>query len=303
MLEITVCATVLKELITPQSLLLADEKVRELSNGLSQHKIVLSDELNKQYVNYCKENGLPVEQMQLFIAKYANIESKCRIVNGDGCTKFKKELNPYLKALKSTCYESADKIILSEHSKLDKKDLASCGIELIRKSETKIDKAINSYTKYTFPIISWKVSKDEDSKELGKWLGRIIEQEESFVIYDNYFGDPDNIKNFKKYVLKYIPKTSDITIVTMETGNIKKQDIITELKNTFYRDWNIEVFLAKSKAENHPRVISMPTCTIHLDRGLSTFGKAGKTFSSSISIKRNEKNNGYRNDIGAKIFP
>lgn len=47
----------------------------------------------------------------------------------------------------------------------------------------------------------------------------------------------------------------------------------------------------------------MPHYTIELDRGLSTFGKMGKTFSSSITIKRNDVVNAYRNDVGVKIFP
>lgn len=303
MLELTVCVTLLKGLIMPQSMLLADNDTRRLANGISQHKIVISEELKEQYLNYCQENEIPVEHMKLFLAKYMNIESKCCIVDVGECTKFKNETNPYLKALKNTCYKSQDKIILSDHSKLNKTDLASQGIELIRKNETNIDVSFNSYTKYTFPIVTWRISKDEDSKELGAWLGRIIKEEDSFVIYDNYFGDPNNIKNFKKYVLKYIPKNKDITIVTIETNDIKKQDITEELKKELYKDWNIEVYLAKNKIENHPRVISMPHCTIELDRGLSTFGKEGKTFSSSVTIRRNEIYNAYRNDVGTKIFP
>lgn len=94
-----------------------------------------------------------------------------------------------------------------------------------------------------------------------------------------------------------------ITIVTTETDNIKKQDIISEFQNGYYRDWDIEIYLAKNKSENHPRVISMPHYTIELDRGLSTLGKKGKTFSSSITIKSNEVVNAYRNDVGVKIFP
>lgn len=47
----------------------------------------------------------------------------------------------------------------------------------------------------------------------------------------------------------------------------------------------------------------MPHYTIELDRGLSTFCKKGKIFSSSITIKRNAVVNAYRNDVGVKILP
>lgn len=47
----------------------------------------------------------------------------------------------------------------------------------------------------------------------------------------------------------------------------------------------------------------MPHYTIELDRGLSTFGKMGKIFSSSITIKGNAVVNAYRNDVRVKISP
>lgn len=303
MLELALCATVLKDLISPECSLFMNSEKAKLAEGINQHRILLSNELKEQYINFFKENGLEVDHIQQFFAQCINVQQKCTIVNTEGCTEFNGESNMYLKALKNTCYRSYDRILISDHSKLNKVDLNRHGIELIRKNETDIDKSFNTYTKYTFPIITWKVSKDEDSKKLGEWLGRIIENEESFVIYDNYIGDSDNIKNFKKYILKYISKGKSITIVTTETDNIKKQDIISEFQNGYYRDWDIEIYLAKNKSENHPRVISMPHYTIELDRGLSTFGKKGKTFSSSITIKSNEVVNAYRNDVGVKIFP
>ena len=51
MLELTVCVTLLKDLIMTQSMLLVDNGTRRLANGISQHKIVISEELKEQYLN------------------------------------------------------------------------------------------------------------------------------------------------------------------------------------------------------------------------------------------------------------
>lgn len=82
--------------------------------------------------------------------------------------------------------------------------------------------------------------------------------------------------------------------------NIVESDIVTAFQKQDYSKWNVEVYLVKSKKENHPRVISTPTHTIFLDRGLSTFGK---TFSSLLTIRENKNNDWYRRPVAKKIFP
>lgn len=304
MLEITVCMTVLKNLLEKDLLIDGTQEEYEMLQKILQHKIVLSDELNESYMSYCAENHINVERLQQFLVKIINNEEQCRILSGnDRNNKFSKETNVYLRALKNACYDSKDRVLISEHSKLNKVSLQSVGIEMVRKDEMSIEKDKNLFTQYTFPITAYMIKENEDSKELAAWIGRILRQEKSFAIYDNYFTSAENIKNFNRYVLKYIPEKSDIIIVTTETENIVESDIVTVFQGQDYSKWNVEVYLVKSKKESHARVISTPTYTILLDRGLSTFGKSGKTFSSLLTIKKNENYDWYRRPVAKKIFP
>lgn len=303
MLEITVCMTILKELLGIE-LLGAAADARELAQKIFQHRLVLSYELNKSYMEYCNQNGIDCERIQHYLEKIVTNKEESRIINTEEYQdKFTGESNSYLRALKNTCYSSNDRILLSEHSKLNVGTLHTEGIELIRKEELEIEKNRNSFTKYTFPIVSYQINEGESSKELSSWIGRILEQEKSFVIYDNYFADHENIKNFRKYILRYIPKGADIVIVMAETENIKKADIVRIIAAQDYGQWNVEVYLVKSKKDSHPRVIATPTYSIYLDRGISTFGRQGKTFSSLLAISKNKQCGWYRRSVEEKIFP
>lgn len=300
MLEITVCMTILKKMQNIS--LVANKEENELALKIKQHKIILSSELFDCYGKYCNENNVPEIVLQFLIA---NIDKgHCRMLKGNEVKdKFSTETNPYIKALKNACISSEDKILLSDSQKLDKRKLKAEGIELVRKEEMSIERDLNLFTKYTFPISLYPIARGMDSKELGEWLGRILRTEKSFVIYDNYFGDKDNIKNFQKYVLKYIPEKSEISIITTETENIKREQIKEEMKKELYKKWNIEVYLAKSKKDNHPRVISMKQYNIFMDMGMTTFGKKGKTYSSMLTIMRNQEGEWYRKPISEQIFP
>ena len=303
MLEITVCMTVLKELLGTEVMGATFEE-RELAQKILQHKLVLSYELNKNYMEYCDQNNIDKERVQNFLTSISTNEEQCRILNGEEHQdKFKRESNSYLRALKNTCYGSKDRVLLSEHSKLNVGILHDAGIELVRKDEMEIEKSRNLFTKYTFPIVSYQIKEKESSKELATWLGRILQQEKSFVIYDNYFADQENIKNFRKYVLRYIPEEAEIVIVTAETESIKAADIVSTIAVQDFGQRNIEVYLVKSKKENHPRAIITPTYSIYLDRGISTFGRRGETFSSLLSIRKNKDCDWYRQPVGEKIFP
>lgn len=303
MLEITVCMTILKELLGTE-LMDASMEEREIAEKILQHKIVLSYELSEHYMQYCDQNNINRDRVQHFLASVSTNAEQCRMLNGEEQQdKFKREANSYLRILKNTCYGSKDRVLLSEHSKLNANILHDEGIELIRKDEMDIEKNRNLFTKYTFPIISYQIKEKENSKELAAWLGRILQQEKSFVIYDNYFADKENIKNFRKYILKYIPKGAEIVIATAETENIKKTDIVSAIAAQDYSQWHLEVYLVKSKKESHPRAIITPTYSIYLDRGISTFGRQGESFSSLLSIKKNKQCDWYRQPIGQKIFP
>lgn len=303
MLEITVCMTVLKDLIGKE-LLLASTDEQEYVQKIFQHRIVLSQELNEGYIKYCQENHINVDKMQQFLASIIGNQEQCRILTVEELSnKFVNETNSYLRALKNVCISSKDKVLISGHSKLKKEELMKNGMCLINKKQMNIKAERNIFTKYTFPIIAYGIEEGEKSRELASWLGRLLKQEKSFVIYDNYFRESDNIKNFKKYILKYIQKGADVMIVTLAESESEKKQIVEELSKVEYNNWKMELYLARNKKESHARVISTPNYSIYLDRGLSTFGRAGKTFASLITIKREKEFDAYRRKIGEKIFP
>lgn len=143
MLEITVCMTILKELLGTE-LMDASMEEREIAEKVLQHKIVLSYELSEHYMQYCDQNNINRDRVQHFLASVSTNAEQCRMLNGEEQQdKFKREANSYLRILKNTCYGSKDRVLLSEHSKLNANILHDEGIELIRKDEMDIEKNRN----------------------------------------------------------------------------------------------------------------------------------------------------------------
>ena len=304
MLTVTVGITILKDLLKI-SLLEATEEQVELWKRISQHKIALSLELQDQYIKYCEEklNSADLDGIQTFLAYVSTSEDMSVLIN---CCKKESmiEKDEYLDALLSVCINTDDRILLGNKSKINKSIIEKKHIQVFEKSDIMdIDTSRNIFTMYTFPVIDHQISQNEDSKELGKWIGRILKGQKEFSIYDNYIGTDNNIKNFRKYILKYIPPNSTISIITIETDTVKDADLAKEFAKEFYKKWNIEVLLAKNKKESHARVIVMPEYTISLDKGIQTFGSRGKTESSMITIKKSRLDNHYVLKIGKKIYP
>ena len=304
MLTVTVGITILKELLRPVLFETTAEQ-RELWGRISQHRLALSLELQDQYVKYCEEKlGVGYSDlMQTFLASIAASQDTVAMITPR--SKLQKLANDdYLDALLSVCVNTEERILLGDKSKINKNIITKNHIQLLEKTELlNIDDSRNIFTMFTFPISGYQISKDEDSKELGQWIGRILKSQNEFTIYDNYIGTDVNIKNFQKYILKYIPIQSNIMIVTIETDSIKEADLKEEFAKDYYKHWNIEVYVAGNKRESHPRVIVMPEYTICLDKGIQTFGVKGKTESSMITIKQSNLMQHYAVKNAKKIYP
>ena len=304
MLTVTVGITILKELMA-DTLLDATAEQQEIWRRVSQHKIAVSEDLVKQYIEYCEEKLEPVytERIQLFLSNIIGNKERCLMVNPQKkAVQF--EDDKYLNKLVEVCVNTKDRILLDEQSKIRKTTIEKNNIQLFEKKDMmNIDLSRNIFTMFTFPVISHQISPNEDSKKLGQWIGRILSSQKEFTIYDNYIGTSSNIKNLQKYILKYIPENSYISIITIETEKVKENDLKKEFSKDFYKKWNIEVFLVKNKKESHPRVISMPEYQIILDKGIQTFGVNGKTESSMITIKQSDFENRYFIKTTKKIYP
>ena len=304
MLTVTVGITILKELLR-SSLFEATAEQQELWRRISQHRLALSLELQDQYVKYCEEKlgGGYSDLIQTFLAFITASQDMSVMVTPR--SKLQKLANDaYLDALLSVCVNTEERILLGDKSKINKHIITKNHIQLLEKTELlNIDDSRNIFTMFTFPISGHQISKDEDSRELGQWIGRILKSQNEFTIYDNYIGTDVNIKNFQKYILKYIPIQSNIMIVTIETDSIKEADLKEEFAKDYYKHWNIEVYVAGNKRESHPRVIVMPEYTICLDKGIQTFGVKGKTESSMITITQSSLMKHYEVKNAKKIYP
>lgn len=304
MLTITVGITILKDLLKT-SLLEASKEQIELWKRISQHKIALSLELQEQYIKYCEEKmgAMELEQMRTFLASILVSQDMTEMITiHNKSVQLVKD--DYLDALLSVCLNTDDRILLGNKSKINKNIIDKKNIQIFEKKDImNIDTSRNVFTMYTVPIICYQIKRNESSKELGAWIGRILRGQKEFTIYDNYIGTSTNIKNFKNYILKYIPHHSGISIITIETDKVKETDLKAEFAKEFYKKWSIEVFVAKNKKESHPRVIVMPNYAISLDKGIQTFGTNGKTESSAITIKENSLDNHYIVKNTKKIYP
>lgn len=304
MLTVTVGISILKDLLK-LSLLEAPKEQTELWSRISQHKIALSLELQNQYIKYCEEklDAMYLDRMQTFLAFISTSQDMSVLLTPHN-KPLQMNKDDYLEALLSVCINTEDRILLENKSKIHKNTIVRNRIQLFEKKEI-MDIAIskNVFTMYTFPISCHQIRQNEDSKELAQWIGRILKGQKEFTIYDNYIGTSSNIKNFQKYILKYIPLHSEISIITIETETVKETDLKEEFSKDFYKQWNIEVFVARNKKESHPRVIVMPKYMISLDKGIQTFGINGRTESSMLTIKESSFGNQYVAKTFRRIYP
>lgn len=289
MLEITICVSILKEMQSC-SLTNVSDDVFELERRLRQHTMVISQELQSEYLNYFRQNNLNIDWLKQYLLRRMDTHRILSVNKGNKT--FSHGIDSYLDAILNTCFASKDKLLLSENTKIKNDDLKKAGIERLGMKQI-LDKSVdNTFTKYTLPIINYCVKEGQDSKELAEWLGRFIECGSYYTLYDNYFSEKDNLKNFKKYVLKYIPKGSEVEVNTLVEDDKARLNLESQLK-TQYPEWKISVRRVSSKKDSHARILRNELYTMNIDRGLSVFGRDGKTFASIITISESELLNRY----------
>lgn len=92
----------------------------------------------------------------------------------------------------------------------------------------------------------------------------------------------------KKYILKYIEAGVDIEIYSLKHEEYPEQRIRDEFAEDYYKKWKLSVYLVNSKRTLHARSIQGAKYIIQIDRGLSVFGRDGKTFQTWINIFENK---------------
>lgn len=286
MLEITLEHAILKK-CNVDTTIMGEEEINFLKK-INQHTIVVSEELMKyEEEEFGKESLLDKEWYRQFIMHKINCKKTAKIIEEVKDKFCSEKLNEYQNHIVNLCLSSYDKILLTDSSKL--LSLKKVAIEKLSYDMIMSNKLNNTFTKYTVPI-NGCIEEGQESKEFGEWIGRFIEGANYIEIHDNYICTPDNIKSFNKYILKYIAEHAEVNIYTIETSDICKEDLMREFQNEKYQKWKLRVFLVKLKKEHHDRVIVTDKYVIQMGRGMSTYGRNGKTFQTLINIyNSNEK--------------
>lgn len=146
----------------------------------------------------------------------------------------------------------------------------------------------NGFSMYTLPVNGKFISEGEDSGFIARWLGRFLKEEKYIQIFDSYLLTKDGISNLKKYILKYMEKDADIEIYSLKHEDYSIQQIVEKFRDGFYSKWKFSVYLVKDKKTLHARSIQGSKYIIQTDRGVSVFGKNGKTYQTIISILENK---------------
>lgn len=278
MLEITLEHSILKRCNIDTATMGKDEI--NFLNKISQHTIVVSEELMNYEVGEF-ESELDKEWYKQFIMDKIMCKKKAKIIDGVNEKFCNKKLNKYQNYIINLCMSSYDKILLTDSSKL--LSIKNVVIDKISYKMIMSKELNNNFTRYTLPINAC-IEEGQESKKIGEWIGRFIKGANYIQIHDNFICSSDDIKSFKKYILKYIAESVDVEIYTIETDNISREDIVNEFKKEIYQKWKLSVFLLNSKMEHHDRVMVTDKYVIQIGRGVSGYGRGGKTFQTLINI-------------------
>lgn len=293
MLEITLEHTIWEKYMEAQVFPNSEEK--EFLRRIDQHTIIVSDVLlDLEEKKFAGQSGLE-ELFKTFIANFNQSEINAKFIDVVNASYSTNKLDEYQNYIVNLCLASDDKILLTNSRKI--LSMKSSPVNSISYDMVMGNKVDNIFSKYTLPIHT-NINKGEESKKHAEWLGRFFKGEKYIEIHDNYICSLDNIKNFKKYILKYIEENADVDIYTIVTDNISREDIKREFEKEEYHKWNLSVFLAPSKKEHHARDIVTNKYVIRMDRGISAFGNNGEMFQSLIDIYdiKEKQYNGYGKD-------
>ena len=156
--------------------------------------------------------------------------------------------------------ETEDRVILMEPKRrMNQAIMNKLGISLFDVKDINDASGNNLFSMYTLPVNGKSVSEGEGSRKIAKWLGRFLKEE-----------------------------NADVEIYSLKHEGLSEQQIKDKFSEEGYRRWKFSIFLVKSKKELHARSIQGTKYIIQIDRGLSVFGRDGKTFQTLISIYENK---------------
>lgn len=291
-LDITLSYTIIEFFLENLNEFEANNIGLRILQAIQQHYINLTYELEDNYDKYFQNKRMDLLDMyRTFISNIITTNEYSKLI--EELPEYN-EINTlvndgYYKNLLSVCFNSSDKILLSDDNCPYDSKLIDLGITKVRNNEILDVNSNNIFNFYVLPIFARRITVGLPSSVIGKWIGRYLENETDIEIIDGYIYQ--NIDNFNEYFLKYIKHGANIKIYTIIDRGCTKTDIINEFKSSKYLLWRIEVFIISSKKEQHARNIFTNNYYIHLEKGMNIFGKDGFTYQSDVTV-------GFRRDAG-----
>lgn len=186
------------------------------------------------------------------------------------------------------CKKTEDKMILMESKRrIGVKYINKFGISVFDSADINDAGGNNLFSMYTLPVNGKSISEGEDSKFVAEWLGRFLGKEEYIQIFDSYLLTKEGIDYLKKYILKYVKANADIEIYSLKKEDFSEQQIKDMFEGENFKNWKFSIYIVENKKDLHARSIQGSKYIIQIDRGLSVFGRAGKTFQTTVSIFEN----------------
>ena len=256
---------------------------------IRQHRMVLSERLMEFYEKYFEKKGQGwLEWYQGLCTDVFYTTERSQILDSERGQEYIKE-NPYHNELIRLCRKTEDKIILLEPKrKLDKNIIKKLDIGVFDSKDVMDVSGNNAFSMYTLPVNGKSISEGEDSKAISKWLGRFLQEENYIQIFDNYLLTKEGIAYLKNYILRYVQDGAQINIYScLNDSDLNEQQVKQIFQEDYYKKWMFSIWLVKSKKDSHARSIEGSKYIIQIDRGLSVFGRSGKTFQTVINIFQN----------------
>lgn len=288
MIDVVVCYSILEKCKSIDAFS-SDTELVKMVIRLRQHRMVVSELLMEHYEEYFQKKSPEwLEWYRNYCTDIFYTKERAAIRKPRSQKTYIKE-NKYLNELTALCMETADKIMLIEPKrKMDMAYAKSLGISLFDSTDISDASGNNLFSMYTLPVNGKSIPEGENSRTIAKWLGRFLQEENYIQIFDSYLLTKDGIKYLKNYFLKYIKEQASIELYSLLGTDYTKQQIAAIFAGKDFEKWNFSIYLMNSKKDLHARSIQGAKYIIQIDRGLSVFGKYGKTFQTTVSIFENK---------------
>lgn len=228
---------------------------------IEQHKIILSEKIIEYYID--KTDDLHKDIIETYLDSI--------IYTNDTHIYYEKQSNNFtaIEEMISLVERNPMKVLLSEPE-----EFLDCNTQKIKliTSQQIIDKEKNALYRYSFPVTNHYIAYGEQCEAYAVWFKHLFEGEKEIEIQDKYILNNHGVKCLKKYYLPYISNGTEINIYCELVDSCTEQDILDELQDSFYINWNIHVYVCKGM---HDRYIQLSTIQISLGAGLDFMHLSG----------------------------